>query len=192
MADSNITKRALAAALKDLMEEMPFDKITVGHICKKCEMNRKSFYYHFKDKYDLVNWIYYTEFISVIKNKEYKNGLEFLSDICIYLEQNKKFYRRVLKYDGQNSLFEYFKEWIPPTVERDSKEIFADDEKNAFYKEFFADATLNEIKKWLLKDDSVSAEKFVARISSCIYGASKKIMNDIPENEINKKTAPSF
>lgn len=57
MADSNITKRALAAALKELMEQKPFSKINVADICEKCGMNRKSFYYHFKDKYDLVNWI---------------------------------------------------------------------------------------------------------------------------------------
>ena len=58
MADSNITKRALASALKELMESTPFSKITVSDICAKCNMNRKSFYYHFKDKFDLVNWIF--------------------------------------------------------------------------------------------------------------------------------------
>ena len=62
MADSNITKRALAAALKELMEQKPFSKINVAEICEKCGMNRKSFYYHFKDKYDLVNWIFDMDF----------------------------------------------------------------------------------------------------------------------------------
>ena len=57
MADSNITKQALATALRELMEQVPFDKIQVQHICERCGMNRKSFYYHFKDKYDLLNWI---------------------------------------------------------------------------------------------------------------------------------------
>ena len=42
MADSNITKRALAAALKELMEQKPFSKINVAEICEKCGMNRKS------------------------------------------------------------------------------------------------------------------------------------------------------
>ncbi len=56
MADSNITKQALATSLRELMEEVPFDKINVAQICERCGMNRKSFYYHFKDKYDLVNW----------------------------------------------------------------------------------------------------------------------------------------
>ena len=55
MADSSITKNALAMALKQLMKTQGFDKISVSEICKECGMNRKSFYYHFRDKYDLVN-----------------------------------------------------------------------------------------------------------------------------------------
>ena len=51
MPDSSITKQALASALRDLMQEMPFDKIRVSHICDKCNMNRQSFYYNFQDKY---------------------------------------------------------------------------------------------------------------------------------------------
>lgn len=62
MPDSNITKKALAMAMKELMEQIPFSKISVSDICEKCGMNRKSFYYHFKDKYDLVNWIFDVEF----------------------------------------------------------------------------------------------------------------------------------
>ena len=74
MADSNITKKALADALKELMDTKPFHKISVSDICERCQMNRKSFYYHFKDKYDLMNWIYDTEFIGVAKNKNYQSG----------------------------------------------------------------------------------------------------------------------
>ena len=54
MANSNITKHALAAALKTLMADRPFAKISVGDICEACGMSRKSFYYHFQDKYELL------------------------------------------------------------------------------------------------------------------------------------------
>ena len=64
MADSNITKRALAAALKSLLAERPFAKVSVREICEACGMSRKSFYYHFKDKYELLNWIFETEFVA--------------------------------------------------------------------------------------------------------------------------------
>lgn len=57
MPYSNATKQAFADALRKLLEQKPFAKISVSHICEECGMNRKSFYYHFKDKYDLVNWI---------------------------------------------------------------------------------------------------------------------------------------
>ena len=77
MADSNITKKALATALKELMEEVPFDKLQVAQICEHCDMNRKSFYYHFKDKYDLLNWIVDTELLATtLKNTARANSWE--------------------------------------------------------------------------------------------------------------------
>ena len=54
MADSNITKSALARALRELMEEQPFEKIQIAQICERCGMNRQSFYYHFKDKFEFL------------------------------------------------------------------------------------------------------------------------------------------
>ena len=51
------TKRALAASLKKLMEKKPLSKITVSEIISDCNVNRKTFYYHFQDIYDLLKWI---------------------------------------------------------------------------------------------------------------------------------------
>ena len=50
------------------INEQSFEKISVSDICERCGMNRKSFYYHFKDKYDLVNWIFDTEFVELNQN----------------------------------------------------------------------------------------------------------------------------
>lgn len=57
MADSNITKKALAASLKELMTEQSFEKINVTQICERCDMNRKSFYYrpHYRCAYRTRN-----------------------------------------------------------------------------------------------------------------------------------------
>ena len=51
---SQMTKRALVASLKDLLAEKPLDKITVTDLTEHCGVNRMTFYYHFKDIYDLV------------------------------------------------------------------------------------------------------------------------------------------
>ena len=120
MADSNITKRALAASLKELMAEQPFQKINVAQICERCNMNRKSFYYHFKDKYDLVNWIFDTEFIELLKHEDlsicYEEHWLFIEKICGYFYQNHLFYRKAMQIKGQNSFSDHFREYVRPFI----------------------------------------------------------------------------
>ena len=91
MSESQITKWALANSMKVLMQKRPMKKISISDIVEGCNMNRQSFYYHFKDKYDLVNWIYYTEFIVTIKDLQ--ATWEFLESICDYFYENKIFYK---------------------------------------------------------------------------------------------------
>ena len=59
MSESKITEKALALALKQLMKTAPLSKISIQNIMDNCGLNRQTFYYHFKDKFDLVNWIYH-------------------------------------------------------------------------------------------------------------------------------------
>ena len=53
---SQMTKRALAASLKNLLLQKPLNKITINDIAEDCGISRMTFYYHFKDIYDLVEW----------------------------------------------------------------------------------------------------------------------------------------
>ena len=53
---SQITKRALEESLKKMLLKKPVNKITISDITEDCGINRMTFYYHFKDIYDLVEW----------------------------------------------------------------------------------------------------------------------------------------
>ena len=55
---SQITKNALAASLKKLLSKKELSKITITNITEECGVNRQTFYYHFKDIYDLLEWIF--------------------------------------------------------------------------------------------------------------------------------------
>lgn len=176
MPDSNITKRALAAALKKLMETEPFSKISVGDICAACDMNRKSFYYHFKDKYELVNWIYYTECVTVLKEKGYHTGWDLLQDLCVYFYENRSFYRKTLSVDGQNSFSEYFRDIMAAVISADMEDIFGRDDALSFYVDFYVDALLCAIKRWLLDRDCMSAEEFTLLLKNCLLRTSDSIV----------------
>ena len=124
MPDSQLTKRALSQAMKKLMTKYPMEKIKIKDITKLCDMNRQSFYYHFKDKYDLVNWIFYTEFVSGIQNSLDKSHWELLESMCEFFYENRAFYSNALKVRGQNSFSEYFTETLHNIMKIQLGEVF--------------------------------------------------------------------
>ena len=67
---SQITKRALETSLKNLLLQKPLNKITISDIAKDCGINRMTFYYHFKDIYDLIEWTCNEETARAINGKK--------------------------------------------------------------------------------------------------------------------------
>ncbi|WP_019321086.1 TetR family transcriptional regulator, partial [Streptococcus mutans] len=57
---NNLTEQAFARTLKEIMAKKSFDKVTVTELVRFLNVNRQTFYYHFKDLYDLLEWIYIT------------------------------------------------------------------------------------------------------------------------------------
>lgn len=168
MPDSHLTKNALSAAMKKLMDKYPMEKIKISDIVEQCGMNRQSFYYHFKDKYDLVNWIFYTEFIESIKSFLDKPPGELTEEICVFFYENRNFYSNALKVTGQNSFSDYFVEVLHPIIHSQLEEIIKDDPNHDFYATFFADAIRVSITRWLLEGAKMPPQKFaeLLRIAS--------------------------
>ena len=52
------TKESLGNALKKMLAIKPIDKITVKDLVEECGVNRQTFYYHFDDVYDLLEWVF--------------------------------------------------------------------------------------------------------------------------------------
>lgn len=56
------TKKALSNELKELSKKRKISKISISELVESCGISRQTFYYHFTDIYDLVHWIYLTDF----------------------------------------------------------------------------------------------------------------------------------
>ena len=54
--NSQNTKTMLAETLISLLKKKSISKITVSELVNLCDINRKTFYYHFTDIYDLLEW----------------------------------------------------------------------------------------------------------------------------------------
>lgn len=179
MADSNLTKRALAAALKELMMTTPFNKISVGDICEKCDMNRKSFYYHFKDKYDLINWIFNSEFIVGMQNRIYDSEWDFVYDICTYFYENRNFYKKALLIEGQNSFHEYFREVLKIAVREYMKEMFFECKDSEFYITFYTDAFVASIVRWITDKECMHPDEYITLLKSCVVDFAKAVVGNL-------------
>lgn len=175
MADSSITKRALANSLKELMEEKSFKKISISDICDRCQMNRKSFYYHFRDKYDLVIWIFDTECNDISQKYADLDRWDYLNILFRYFDDNKGFYCKCLEVEGQNSLSEHFMELLVPKIKERLQEIMAESNLSDFQSYFLADAVCCAVKRWLTGKEQMSCEDFLQNMKTCICAISSYV-----------------
>lgn len=153
MPRSNQTKRLLAQSLMDLMTTTPLEKISVNDIVDHAGVGRNTFYYHFEDKYDLVNWYFQsgvTQFL--VERSAYASWNALLEAVEDYLLENKVFYCNALAYTGQNSLQQYIFDYLSSIFMQRAKElrpgIGADE--NLLVGRFFAGALMGILQPWVL------------------------------------------
>lgn len=101
------TEVKIADALKALMETKSFEKISVAAITNFCNMHRQTFYYHFTDKYELLDWICKKELIDPLtEDFSLDNMYDKLDAMFTTMQNNQSFYRSVLKINA-NVIFNY-------------------------------------------------------------------------------------
>lgn len=83
------TEYRFANALKTIMAEVPLDDISVTLLCKKCQVKRQTFYYHFHDIYDLLTLVFLSEEIEGIS--DIKNIKQMIKSIFNYYNMNRAF-----------------------------------------------------------------------------------------------------
>ncbi len=89
---NDLTKKKLSESLMQVLKNKPLDKITISDLTSVCGVNRQTFYYHFHDIYDLIDWIYLTKGEEAIgKNRTYATWQEGLKEIMKLMCRNRDF-----------------------------------------------------------------------------------------------------
>ena len=107
---SQTTKRALAQSLKRLMAQKPLSKITIADITEDCGINRMTFYYHFQDIYDLIEWICMEEGSQAIQGRTtYQTWQEGFVALCRATLDNRVFVEGVTHNMPKSLLYKAFR-----------------------------------------------------------------------------------
>lgn len=105
---SRLTEKALVSNFKKMTERMPIEKITVSELCRECGIQRQTFYYHFKDIRDLVEFIYTSEMKDVLQDrKTYDTWQEGMVRILQAIRQDRSFINATYRSLSRDQLEAY-------------------------------------------------------------------------------------
>ena len=90
------TKETIIDAFWQLLEEKPFNKITVQNIVERCHLNRNTFYYHFQDIPNLAEYTVKSWADQIIQNNyEFGSPMTCLAPLIEECNQHKKAFQHL-------------------------------------------------------------------------------------------------
>ena len=97
-------KYRMANSIKECMKHTPVDKITVKNIAEGCGVTRQTFYRHFLDKYDLINW-YFDKLVleSFAHMGQGSTVYEGLVKKFVFIQQERVFFCEAFRSDDRIS-----------------------------------------------------------------------------------------
>ena len=170
MTETRDTKRMFADELEAMMADMPLSKVRVRDLCERCGVERCTFYYHFKDKYDLVAWMIDQESLRAEARARRFTRAHFAEGLRLIWER-RAFYRRAFEEDSQNSVYRHHLEYCIRENEALLKRHLGVKELSrsaAFEARFFSLGNAGSLGPWLAGEIEATPEQRADSLFECM------------------------
>lgn len=172
---SNTTKQALEVSLKKLLMHKKIDKITISDLTADCGISRMSFYYHFKDIYDLVEWVCVEDGKRALQGKKtYDTWQEGMQQIFEAVLENKPFilnvYSAVSREKTEAYLYKITYNLIADVVEEQCAGRELAKEDKTFIAEFYKYGFVGIMLDWISRGMKDDYNKLVEQMSITLRG----------------------
>ena len=173
---SQVTKRALEQSLKNLLLKKPLTKITISDITEDCGINRMTFYYHFKDIYDLVEWACLEDAKRALdKKKTYDTWQQGLLQIFEAVQENKPFILNVYRCVHREQVEKYLQPLVDQlmldVIEEESASMVIREEDKQFIAKIYAYIFIGVMLDWIKDDMREAPQEIVARLVKLLRGS---------------------
>ena len=184
---SQTTKRALEASLKKLLLQKPLNKITINDITEDCGVNRMTFYYHFKDIYDLVDWIMVEDAAKALEGKQsFDTWTEAFLDILHEIQDNKVLVLNVYRSVGREQVEQYLYKLLDPMLRdfanRETQDITVQEADKQFVIDFYKYALVGMVLEWIRRDMKTDPVVMTERLSKMIHGDLRRALCRLSSN----------
>lgn len=173
---SQVTKRALEQSLKNLLLKKPLSKITISDLTEDCGMNRMTFYYHFKDIYDLVEWSCLTDAKRALDEKKtYDTWQQGFLQILEAVQANKPFVMNVYHCVHREQVEIYLRplveDLILNVVNEEAGGLNVRDEDKTFIVQAYSYIFIGIMLDWIKEDMKEDPQEIVERLNKLIKGS---------------------
>lgn len=191
---SQITKRAQEQSLKNLLQQKPLSKITISDITEDCGISRMTFYYHFKDIYDLVEWACAEDAARALQNKKtYDTWQQGFVQIFHAVRENKVFvmnvYRCVNREQVEKYLVPLTDQLIMGVITERAVGMTVREADQQFIAQVYSYAFVGIMLDWIRDDMRADPEELVNRLAMVIRGgitqALERFRTDCPDSMTN-------
>ena len=148
------TKEALGNALKQMLAVKPIERITVKDLVDICSVNRQTFYYHFDDVYDLLEWVFEEDANKVLPSEvSFSHWREDVLLFFKYLYDNSTFALNIYNSQSRTYMLRYYKRRIQRCIR--SFAVIVSEGQNIdrgdfeFVVEFYSNCVVGLISQWL-------------------------------------------
>ena len=165
----------MEASLKRLLLHKTLDKITIQDLTADCGISRMSFYYHFKDIYDLVEWSCIEDGRKALQGKKtYDTWQEGMLQIFEAVTENRQFimnvYRAVERSKLESYLYELTYRLIADVVEEKCADAKLAPGDKSFIAEFYKYGFVGVMLDWIDRGMKEDYTEIVEKMSITLHG----------------------
>lgn len=152
---TNKTKKAFMDAFCEMYTQKPIERISVQEITNKAGYNRSSFYQHFCDIYDLLDYLESSILSSL--NQKLHGGDEGIHEILSLSDEKSLYLNALFGNFGSNHFLERLKASIP--FESHGLNISKDDPLTPYLMEFHLSTVLSLFRLWYQREKDLPQEE---------------------------------
>ena len=179
---SNLTKKALLMALGELLEEKPFNKISIGDLTERCELSRMTFYYHFNNIYELMIWGLETQLLAASRDcVDYENWKTGYLRIFYFALERKAYIKKIFQTIEQEHLEVYLNKiaerMVVAVIEDKCGDRQINEEDKLFTARVCSHVLVGTLVDWATRGMKESPELMVKRVGCLLEGMIEKTAN---------------
>ena len=188
---NDTTKQALSNALKQLLQKKQITKITINDIAEACGISRMTFYYHFKDIYDLADWtLQETLHTAIADNRTHDNWQQGFLNLLDVLKAHQPLILNVYRAIDREQVERYMRREVEalllPVVEEQAAGLQISEKGKHMVAIFYTYAFMGIVLEWIQRNMQASPQEVADTTAAMIHSGFRNSLENMSRYESKK------